>query len=67
MRVPSESPSYSIRESLQDSLKVMFSYVFLHKFNPLIKYSQTNVTSVIPLGVVVEEDIEGEQPRGFWC
>ena len=67
MRVPSESPSYSIRESLQDSLKVMFSYVFLHKFNPLIKYSQTNVISVIPLGVVVEEDIEGEQPRGFWC
>ena len=64
MHVPSESPSYSIRESLQDSLKVMFSYVFLHKFNPLIKYSQTGVTSVM-LRVVVEENIEGEELGGF--
>lgn len=43
---------------------LLYSQLLSHEFNPLIKYSQAGVTSVI-LRVVVEEDIEGEEFGGF--
>ena len=43
------------------------SQVSSDEFNPLIKYSQTGVTIVIIIGIVVEEDIEGEKLGGFGC
>ena len=34
-----------------------------YKFNPLIKYSETSITVVIIIRIVVEENVEGEQFR----
>ena len=34
-----------------------------YKFNPLIKYSETRITVVIIIRIVVEENVEGEQFR----
>ena len=60
MYVPGDTLTYSLKiVSL-----LLYSQLLSHEFNPLIKYSQAGVTSVI-LRVVVEEDIEGEEFGGF--
>ena len=59
MHLPGDSLTYSLK-----IVSLLYSQLLSHEFNPLIKYSQAGVTSVI-LRVVVEEDIEGEEFGGF--